>query len=407
MNNRPAVQIDGVSKKFAHSLKSTMVYGLRDIAADAMGRTRSGDTLRRDEFWALKDVSFCVARGESVALLGPNGAGKSTMLKILNGILMPDAGRVCLAGRVGALIEVGAGFHPMLTGRENIYVNGSVLGLSKREIDARLDSIVAFAELEEFIDTPVKFYSSGMYVRLGFSVAAHVAPEILLIDEVLAVGDVGFRMKCFQHLQRLLDDGTSIILVSHAVNLLSRVTHRGIVFSRGEQIFDGPLPEGIAAYENALHLEKVDETPGASEGVRIVSVQTVDAAGAPKHDFATDDDLGIDITVACDEPLRDARLIVAVHSSAAGSLGSVSTPYTGFRFDVEPPETVIRLHLHELPLLVGGYFLDVSLFGPGTQDFQDRRTPAATFSVTQPPTDAYGFGLCDTFKFKHSWSRIR
>jgi lipopolysaccharide transport system ATP-binding protein len=407
MNAQPLVQIEGVSKKFAHSLKRTMFYGLKDIAGDLVGRTNHPTALRPDEFWALKDVSFKVNRGECVALLGPNGAGKSTMLKVLNGVLLPDAGRVCLAGRVGALIEVGAGFHPMLTGRENIYVNGSVLGLTKREIDERFDSIVEFAEIEEFIDTPVKFYSSGMYVRLGFSVAAHVAPEILLIDEVLAVGDVGFRMKCFQHLQRLLDAGTSIILVSHAVNLLSRITHRAVVFYKAEKVFDGPLPEGIAVYQNVVHLEKTDQHDEKTEGPRIVSVQTVDDTGQPKENFATDDNLFIDITLRTDAPIPNARLIAGVHSSSLGSLGSVSTPYTGFAFDIEPPETVIRLCLHELPLMIGGYFLDVSLFGPEIEHFYDRRTPAATFNVTEPPTNAYGFGVCDTFKFKHSWSRIR
>ena len=407
MKTEPLVSAEGVCKKFAHSIRRAMLYGLCDIASDAIGRPTPGGRLRPDEFWALKDVSFEASRGECVALLGPNGAGKSTMLKILNGIVPPDRGRVEMRGRVGALIEVGAGFHPMLTGRENVYVNGSVLGLTKREIDERFDAIVAFAELGEFIDMPVQFYSTGMYARLGFSVAAHVAPQILLVDEVLAVGDVGFRMKCFQHLQRLLDAGTCIILVSHAVNLLSRITHRAVVLSKASKIFDGPLAEGIAAYQNAVHMDKVGEENVSEDRTGIASVRTVDAAGSPKQNFATDEDLLVDITLRTKVPVRNARLIAAVQSTASGSLGSVSTPYTDFRFDVEPPETVIRLCLHELPLLIGGYYLDVSLFGPEIEDFHDRRNPAATFSVVGPPTNAYGYGVCDVVKFKHSWSRLR
>src|SRR5262245_33839800 len=177
-----------------------MWYGLQDAWSDGIGRRRSrSQQLRADEFWAVHDVSFRLKRGECFGLIGRNGAGKSTLLKMLNGIFRPDTGSIAFRGRVGGLIEIGAGFHPILTGRENVYVNGAVLGLGRREIDRHFDAIVEFAGVREFIDSPVKYYSSGMYVRLGFAVAAHLAPDVLLVDEVLAVGDMEFQAKCLEH----------------------------------------------------------------------------------------------------------------------------------------------------------------------------------------------------------------
>jgi len=191
------IRVENVSKKFCRSLKKSLWYGMRDLSKEVLGRRHGGDgELRPDEFWSVNDVSFELKRGECLGLIGPNGAGKSTLLKMLNGLIKPDQGRIEMRGRVGALIELGAGFNPILSGRENIYVNGSVLGLAKEEIDQKLDEIIEFSELDEFIDSPVQNYSSGMKVRLGFAVAAHMKPDILLIDEVLAVGDIGFRTKC-------------------------------------------------------------------------------------------------------------------------------------------------------------------------------------------------------------------
>jgi lipopolysaccharide transport system ATP-binding protein len=193
------VRVEGVSKKFCRDLKRSLWYGLKDTAADLLGG-RSSNGLRPDEFWALDGVSLELARGECLGLIGRNGAGKTTLLKMLNGLIKPDKGRIELAGRVGALISLGAGFNPILTGRENIYVNGSVLGLTKKEIDSKLAEIVAFAEIDDFIDTPVQSYSTGMQVRLGFAVATAMQPDVLLLDEVLAVGDVAFRAECYERL---------------------------------------------------------------------------------------------------------------------------------------------------------------------------------------------------------------
>jgi ABC-type polysaccharide/polyol phosphate transport system ATPase subunit len=192
-----------------------MWYGATDIVRDGFCWHNNTGRLRKKEFWAVDDVSFELKRGEVLGIIGPNGSGKSTILKMLNGIILPDKGTITVRGRVGALIALGAGFHPQLTGRENVYINGAILGMTKREIDKKFDEIVEFSELREFLDTPVKHYSSGMYVRLAFSVAVHLDPDILLIDEVLSVGDIGFRSKSYDFIRRLQHKGVSIILISH------------------------------------------------------------------------------------------------------------------------------------------------------------------------------------------------
>ena len=200
MSDDVLVRVEGVSKRFCRDLKRSLWYGVQDASRDLLGRDSSEQPLRPDEFWAVNDVSFEVKHGECLGLIGRNGAGKTTLLKMLNGLIKPDRGRIEMRGRVGALIALGAGFNPILSGRENIYVNGSVLGLSRKEIDAKYDEIVDFADIGEFINAPVQSYSSGMQVRLGFAVAVAVQPQILLLDEVLAVGDVSFQAKCFNTL---------------------------------------------------------------------------------------------------------------------------------------------------------------------------------------------------------------
>jgi len=209
---------------------------------------RNERLLRDKEFWAVKDISFELRRGECLGLIGHNGAGKSTLLKILNGLINPDAGRVTIKGRVGALIELGAGFNPILSGRENIYNNGAILGFSKKEIDSKLEEIIAFAELEEFIDMPVQNYSSGMKVRLGFAVAAQMEPDVLIIDEVLAVGDLGFVLKCFKTIDTILPR-TAIVFVSHSMPMVSRICTHIILMDKGEAKYQGEdAAKGIDLY---------------------------------------------------------------------------------------------------------------------------------------------------------------
>lgn len=235
--NEVLVEAEGVSKKFCKDLKTSLWYGVKDLWSN-VGGNKQERQLRPKEFWAVKDISFQLRRGECIGLIGHNGAGKSTLLKMLNGLIHPDAGKITMRGRVGALIELGAGFNPILSGRENIYNNGAILGFTRKEIEEKIDAIIAFAEIEEFIDMPVQHYSSGMKVRLGFGVAAQMEPDILIIDEVLAVGDLGFILKCFKTIDDILPK-TAVVFVSHSMPMVSRVCSQIILMDKGQAQFQG------------------------------------------------------------------------------------------------------------------------------------------------------------------------
>jgi len=233
----PSIILDGVSKRFlkrnSHSFKEAFVGWIK------------GKKVRADMFTALDDLSFQIGEGESVAVLGLNGSGKSTTLKLVSGVLEPDEGRVYTRGRVAGLIEVGAGFHPELSGRENVYLNAAILGMNKKQIDERFDDIVAFSEIGDFIDQEVKHYSSGMFMRLAFSVAIHVELDILLVDEVLSVGDAPFRAKCADKIKELTEQGITMLVVSHNMAMVKDLCERGIVIQKGKKIFDGPIDEAV------------------------------------------------------------------------------------------------------------------------------------------------------------------
>jgi lipopolysaccharide transport system ATP-binding protein len=254
MSNQVLIKVEGVKKKFCRRFRRSLQYGVRDIAANLVGRTPSLK-LRREEFYAIDDVSFELHQGECLGLIGRNGAGKTTLLKMLNGLIKPDAGQITVRGRTGALIALGAGFNPILSGRENIYVNGSILGMRKSEISAKLESIIDFAELREFIDTPVQSYSSGMAVRLGFAVAVHCRPDTLLLDEVLAVGDVAFQAKCFNALSEFRDRGVGFILVSHQLSKIDSFCDRVLYLKRGHTAYLGDTRTAIAAFNRDMLME--------------------------------------------------------------------------------------------------------------------------------------------------------
>lgn len=251
------IQLDGVSK----------LYKKYSDTAAAGGRL-AGFFVRTEEslFAALKDIDLSINPGESVGILGRNGAGKSTLLQMLAGVTAPTRGRVDVTGRVAPLISVGVGFHPEMTGRENVFVNGTILGMSKQAISARLDAIVEFAELQDFIDTPVKYYSSGMFVRLGFSVAVEARPDILLVDEVLAVGDFAFQVKCFDRMNEIRENGATIVVVSHNMNSIRGFCDRAVLLHRGTLAFDGPTFEGIARYFDLAARDADDPRPGVDFG---------------------------------------------------------------------------------------------------------------------------------------------
>ncbi|MGL5878105.1 MAG: ABC transporter ATP-binding protein, partial [Xenococcaceae cyanobacterium] len=239
LDNEVVLSVEGVSKKFCRDLKRSLLYAVQDIATELVGIRQKSEKLRRDEFWALKDVSFQVRRGEALGLVGPNGSGKSTLLRIISGLIKPDSGFVEIKGRIAPLIALGAGFNPILTGRENIYANMSILGLSKQEIDERFEAVLDFAEIGVAIDAPVQTYSSGMAARLGFACAIYTEPDILLIDEVLAVGDIKFRAKCYRRLAKLREQGTSFILVSHNSHSILSICESAIYLLKGKVVTVG------------------------------------------------------------------------------------------------------------------------------------------------------------------------
>ncbi|WP_427161286.1 ABC transporter ATP-binding protein [Aliinostoc sp. HNIBRCY26] len=248
------ISVDQVSKKFCRNLKRSLFYGVQDIATELLGGNRKSDTLRPQEFWAIKDVSFQLKRGEAVGLVGSNGAGKSTLLRMISGLIKPDTGCIKVKGRVAPLIALGAGFNPILTGRENIYANMAILGLSTQQIAERFQDVIDFSEIGNAIDAPVQSYSSGMAARLGFACAVHVEPDILLIDEVLAVGDIKFKMKCHRKLAQLREKGTAFILVSHNSHSILNVCDSSIYLSKGQLIASGETEAVIRKYEEDLCL---------------------------------------------------------------------------------------------------------------------------------------------------------
>jgi lipopolysaccharide transport system ATP-binding protein len=357
------VQAEGVGKKFCRSLKRSMFYAGVDIARAVCRRPPPQGILRTDEFWALDDVSFELRRGECLGLIGPNGSGKSTMLRILNGIIPPDKGRVTLHGTVGGLIQVGAGFHTKLTGRENIYITGAIRGMSRRQIDEKMDEIVAFSGIEEFLDMPVQFYSSGMTVRLGYSVAAHLSPDILLLDEVLAVGDMAFRFKCLEHIRQKIEKGCTPVFVTHSMEQLAFICSRVIVFSHGRQVFDGGVDEGIAMYQEVLC---EDGRRGTREPGRIVfdrraSVVFARLVSHPDGWVRTGDDLVLRFGLRVDEPLPDLGLIVRVESPVAGNIAALDSAVAGFTIAGRPGRRVLEVRIPALPLLPGAYTLKLLL----------------------------------------------
>jgi lipopolysaccharide transport system ATP-binding protein len=253
------LSVSGLYKKFTKSLRRSLVYGTLDMAKSMVGVASGQEKLREGEFWALQDINFELKRGETLGLIGQNGCGKSTLLRMINGIFPPDRGRIEINGRIGALIAVGAGFHPHMSGRENIFLNGTILGMTKNDIKNNFDEIIDFAEIGDFLDAPVATYSSGMTVRLGFSIAISSMPDILLVDEILAVGDVSFVGKCFNKIKSLHEGGTGIILVSHSTQNLLDFCQRGILLNYGHQIIDTSINQAIKTYEILLNREKLNK----------------------------------------------------------------------------------------------------------------------------------------------------
>jgi len=325
MSDELLVQVENVSKKFCRDLKRSLWYGVKDISRDLLGHN-SKPELRSEEFWALRDISFELKRGESLGLIGANGAGKTTLLTILNGLIKPDKGRITVRGRVGALISLGAGFNPVLTGRENIYINAAVLGIPKRRVDRIIDKIIDFAGVEEFINTPVQSYSSGMRVRLGFAIAAQLEPDVLIVDEVLAVGDAYFRRKCITHMQELFRSGkTTVILVSHNIRHIEQVCNRAIYLEHGQVVAQGETSQIISQYmynSNTFYAERATnvstERWGSGE-IRFVEADVRSARTGEPY-IEAGDPITVRAKFKCFKPVKFVRLRVGLRDFTTQTL---------------------------------------------------------------------------------------
>jgi lipopolysaccharide transport system ATP-binding protein len=380
------IEVQNLHKKFCRSLRKSLWYGVQDIASEMMGRHTKHDTLRPEEFWSLHDVSFSVKAGESLGLLGHNGAGKSTLLKLLNGLIKPDRGLIRVRGSMGALIELGVGFNPVLTGRENIYVSAAIRGIPKVEVDRMIDNIIDFADLEEFINTPVHSYSSGMRVRLGFAVAAQLEPNILLVDEVLAVGDIAFRAKCRKRIQELLQGGTSLMLVSHNLHDISYLCPRCLVMEKGKVIFFGETQAAIDVYRESLYkasMTKREQDPmrAGSGEIQISKFELLDHHNHPQSTFRVGDHVTFRIHYIINKPVCNPVFNVVIYALDGSQV-------TGLRNDVEGlflgdlrESGYIDIAIQQFNLLANIYTLDAGIFDTDGYTYFDRIERIAQIKV--------------------------
>lgn len=357
------VQVEGVSKKFCRHLKKSLWYGIQDMAAELLPirrwrslEAKSGDGLRAGEFWVNRDICFELRRGECLGLIGRNGAGKTTLLKMLNGLIKPDAGSITMRGRVGALIALGAGFNPILTGRENIYVNGSILGLAKEEIDRKMRGIIEFAEIGEFIDSAVQSYSSGMQVRLGFAVATALDPDILILDEVLAVGDAAFRAKCYRRILEMRKKA-AVIFVTHSMEQISRICDYTLVLNGGRILFSGDVNGGIRAYGAVNELGKAaDPSFLALNGhAKAFSIS------AFPGEVVNGGELEVRMKLTMDQDCADYWLRITIYGPSGSVVAEVNEGTEKFGLVLRKGEHEYSIYIPFVPLRVGKYELGINL----------------------------------------------
>ncbi len=353
-----------------------------------------GRRARYEEFWALKGIDFEVAAGQTFGIIGANGSGKSTLLKCLAGILRPDRGQIGYEGRLSALLELGAGFHIELSGRENVYLNGAILGLSKREIDRRFDDIVSFAGLEEFIDSPVKNYSSGMFVRLGFAVAAHVEPDVLLIDEVLSVGDEVFQRRCAEKIEEFRRDGRTIIFVSHGLGQVEQLCELAAWIDHGVLVELGPASDVISHYRGDSHEDvRVDVDQGTrwgSQEVEITAAGFVDEQGQPVSLLTTLEPARLRLEYDAHQPLQDVVIGFRLDTLNGYLVWGTSSRLARKSMGTIRGKGAVELELEQLPLLEGVYHLSVSVTDQAEVHEYDHWERAARFEVRQFATNDAG-----------------
>lgn len=400
-----AISARDVSKRFRlyherpQSLKEAVVHRRR---------------ARYDELWALRNVSLEVARGTTYGLIGHNGSGKSTLLKLLAGIHQPTSGSVTARGRVGALLELGAGFHPELTGRENVYLNGSIMGLSRKEIRRAFDDIVSFSGLEQFIDSPVKIYSSGMYVRLGFSVAVNLRPDILLIDEIIAVGDEEFQRRCMDHIYKLRQEGCTIMLVSHSIATIENLCDHAAWLDHGEVLEQGATASVTARYldhVNTAERARLDstETPSVSgrrkpgdKEVEIIGLEFLDADGQETSSGSTGDPLTIRMRYRAHAPVEEPAFLFGFHHESGVHIAEPNSKREGLRSGVLTGEGAVEYAFERLALMPGLYLVSASIWDSQQLHPYDFNEKGWLLHV-QPGSGRQVNGLVETFgRWEHA-----
>ncbi|MGH1547833.1 ABC transporter ATP-binding protein [Leifsonia poae] len=381
------VRVADVSKRFVirkdNSLKERLV---------AFGRGRE----HREEFWALRDVSLTIQAGHTVALIGHNGSGKSTLLKVIGGIIDPTSGSVARRGRIAALLELGAGFHPDLTGRENVYLNASILGLSREETEERFDEILSFSGIGDFIDTQVKFYSSGMYVRLAFAVAVHTDPDLLLVDEVLAVGDEAFQRKCLDKIRSFQQEGRTIILVTHNLSQVTELADRAILLNKGEVVYDGEPGGAVTEFRNILEGRRVLEAEAEAavhaskhgepvlEHGRVIEARAWADGREPGEPVQPGDDLRIEVTVEHEEGIDDWMAAIQIDNTLGQPVYGTTTARIGADVARLKERRTVAFVLRDARFGAGKYFVNASLMDRAGRHLSDM-PQACSFDVPYYP----------------------
>jgi ABC-2 type transport system ATP-binding protein/lipopolysaccharide transport system ATP-binding protein len=376
----PAIEVRSVRKKFR------VAQDRRTSVKEALVRRRGRGARHRD-FWAVDDVSITIARGSTFGLIGHNGSGKSTLLKTIAGIHLPTSGEVVAHGRVTALLEGGAGFHPELSGRENIYLNGAILGMTKKQIAAAMDDIIEFSGLADFIDTPVKVYSSGMYVRLGFAIAVNLEPEILIVDEIVAVGDEEFQRRCIDYLHDLRERGTTIVVVSHSLDMIQRLCDRVAWLDHGHLVAEGPAQEVCEQYLASVnaaeekHLSETAPRGGAVDAeregngaVRVTDVVMLDGEGKPRALATNGEPLTLQVHYEVNEPVTDPIVFLDFFSETGVHLAGPNSWLGGLRLGTVTGPGIVEVHLDALPFLPGVYSVSAAV-ASGTLETVYDRTP--------------------------------
>jgi ABC-type polysaccharide/polyol phosphate transport system ATPase subunit len=404
-----AVRFDHVSKQFTLHLERPRSFQELFLKAIRLRRERS-----KEKYWVLQDVSFDVKQGEMVGIIGANGAGKSTLLKLISRIIEPSAGEITVNGRVSALLELGAGFHPDLTGRENIYLNGSILGLSKVEMNRIFDDILEFSEMERFIDVPVKHYSSGMYMRLGFSIAIHVRPDILLVDEVLAVGDQAFQFRCLDKINEMKREGTTIILVTHNQELVRNLCTRAIWLDESQIRAEGDVGHVLEQY--VAHVRAADGRSlqkgrsgarddsswrwGSRQEAEIVQVELLDDQGQPRRSFETDETFVMRIYFEARERIERPQFGFALYHANGFHISGPNTVFSGLEIEAIEGEGYIDFVMEHLPLLEGTYLASACLYDYEGVHAYDYHHQAYTFRVRANTAIREKYG---SFLIQSSW----